>query len=35
MLAMVLPDADTAERIVMCARVTERLYALQIEEIAA
>ena len=35
MLAMVLPDADVAERIVMCARVTARLYALQIEEIVA
>lgn len=35
MLAMVLPDARTAERIVMTARVTARLYALQIEEIAA
>lgn len=35
MLAMVLPDIRTAERIVMTARVTARLYALQIEEIAA
>lgn len=35
MLAMVPQDAATAERIVMCARVTARLYALQIEEIAA
>lgn len=35
MLAMVLPDEATAERIVMTARVTARLYALQIEEIAA
>lgn len=35
MLAMVLPDTRTAERIVMTARVTARLYALQIEEIAA
>jgi hypothetical protein len=35
MLRMVLPDAATAERIVTCARVTARLYALQIEEIAA
>lgn len=35
MLGMVLPDAVTAERIVMCAKVTARLYALQIEEIGA
>ena len=35
MLAMVPQDAATAERIVTCARVTARLYALQIEEIAA
>ena len=33
MLAMVLPDEAVAERIVMTARVTARLYALQIEEI--
>lgn len=35
MLAMVLPDETTAERIVTTAKVTARLYALQIEEIAA
>ncbi len=35
MLGMVLPDPAVAERIVMCAKVTARLYALQIEEIAA
>lgn len=35
MLRMVLPDPAVAERIVTCARVTARLYALQIEEIAA
>ncbi len=35
MLRMVLPDEATAERIVTCAKVTARLYALQIEEIAA
>lgn len=35
MLAMVLPDPAVAERIVMTALVTARLYALQIEEIAA
>ena len=35
MLRMVLPDAAVAERIVTCAKVTARLYALQIEEIAA
>ena len=35
MLAMVLPDEATAERIVTTAKVTARLYALQIEEIAA
>lgn len=34
MLAMVLPDAAAADRIVKTARVTGRLYALQIEEIA-
>jgi hypothetical protein len=32
---MVLPDETTAARIVTCARVTARLYALQIEEICA
>lgn len=35
MLAMVLPDDAVAERIITCARVTARLYALQIEEIVA
>ncbi len=35
MLAMVLPDAALAQRIVKTARVTARLYALQIEEITA
>lgn len=35
MLAMVLPDAEVARRIVRTAEVTGRLYALQIEEIAA
>ena len=35
MLRMVLPDPATATRIVTCARVTARLYALQIEEIGA
>ena len=35
MLRLVLPDDAVAERIVTCARVTARLYALQIEEIAA
>src|SRR5215469_16175423 len=35
MLRMVLPDAATAARIVTCARVTARLYALQIEEVGA
>lgn len=35
MLRLVLPDAATAKRIVTCAKVTARLYALQIEEIAA
>jgi 3-oxoacyl-[acyl-carrier-protein] synthase-3 len=35
MLRLVLPDAATASRIVTCARVTGRLYTLQIEEIAA
>jgi 3-oxoacyl-[acyl-carrier-protein] synthase-3 len=34
MLAMVLPDADIAARIVKTAQVTARLYALQIEDIA-
>jgi Iron-containing redox enzyme len=34
-LHMVLPDEATAARIVTCARVTARLYALQIEEIGA
>jgi len=33
MLAMVLPDEAVAQRIVKTARVTARLYALQIEEI--
>jgi 3-oxoacyl-[acyl-carrier-protein] synthase-3 len=33
MLGMVLPDPVVADRIVMTARVTARLYALQIEEI--
>ena len=33
MLAMVLPNEATAERIVTTAKVTARLYALQIEEI--
>jgi 3-oxoacyl-[acyl-carrier-protein] synthase-3 len=33
MLRLVLPDDAVAERIVTCARVTARLYALQIEEI--
>lgn len=33
MLAMVLPDEAVAERIVTTAKVTARLYALQIEEI--
>ena len=35
MLGLVLPDAAVAERIVRTAEVTARLYALQIEEIAA
>lgn len=35
MLAMVLPDEAVAERIVTTARVTARLYALQIEEVMA
>jgi heme oxygenase-like protein len=35
MMAMVLPDANVARRIVRTAEVTARLYALQIEEIAA
>jgi 3-oxoacyl-[acyl-carrier-protein] synthase-3 len=35
MLAMVLPDPAVAQRIVRTAEVTARLYALQIEEIAA
>jgi 3-oxoacyl-[acyl-carrier-protein] synthase-3 len=34
MLALVLPDATVARRIVRTAEVTARLYALQIEEIA-
>ncbi len=34
MLRLVLPDAATARRIVTCAKVTARLYAFQIEEIA-
>jgi 3-oxoacyl-[acyl-carrier-protein] synthase-3 len=34
MLALVLPDAEIAARIVKVAEVTARLYALQIEEIA-
>ena len=35
MLGMVLPDPFIAERIVVTAKVTARLYALQVEEIAA
>lgn len=35
MLRFVLPDEATAARIVTCAKVTARLYALQIEEIVA
>jgi hypothetical protein len=35
MLGMVLPDDEVARRIVKTARVTARLYALQIEEIGA
>ena len=35
MLALVLPDPEVAARIVRVAEVTARLYALQIEEIAA
>ena len=35
MRGLVLPDAATAERIVKTARVTARLYALQIEEMTA
>jgi 3-oxoacyl-[acyl-carrier-protein] synthase-3 len=35
MLALVLPDAEVAARIVRTAQVTARLYALQIEEIGA
>ena len=35
MLAMVLPEEAVAKRIVKTAQVTARLYALQIEEIAA
>jgi len=35
MLDLVLPDPQTAARIVKTARVTARLYALQIEEILA
>ncbi|HEY2661434.1 MAG TPA: iron-containing redox enzyme family protein [Caulobacteraceae bacterium] len=34
MLRLVLPDPEVAARIVRCAEVTARLYALQIEEIA-
>ncbi len=33
MLRLVLPDESVAARIVTCAKVTARLYALQIEEI--
>jgi 3-oxoacyl-[acyl-carrier-protein] synthase-3 len=35
MLRLVLPDAAVAARMVRVAEVTARLYALQIEEIAA
>ena len=35
MLGLVLPDDAVAARIVRTAGVTARLYALQIEEIAA
>lgn len=35
MLRLALPDPATAARIVRCAEVTARLYALQIEEITA
>ena len=35
MLRLVLPDEATAKRIVTCAKVTARLYVLQIEEIVA
>lgn len=35
MLGLVLPNAETAERIVKTARVTARLYALQIEEMSS
>ena len=35
MLRLVLPDEAVAARIVTCAKVTARLYALQIEEIVA
>lgn len=35
MLAMVLPDEALSKRIVRCAQVTARLYALQIEEMLA
>src|SRR5260370_16660958 len=35
MLRLVLPDEATARRIVTCAKVTARLYAMQIEEIVA
>lgn len=35
MLGLVLPDPKVAERIVKTARVTARLYALQVEEIGA
>jgi len=35
MLRLVLPDEAVAARIVTCAKVTARLYVLQIEEIVA
>jgi hypothetical protein len=35
MLRLVLPNEATARRIVTCAKVTARLYAMQIEEIVA
>ena len=35
MLRLVLPDPAVAARIVRCAEVTARLYALQIEEVTA
>ena len=35
MLRLVLPNEATAKRIVICAKVTARLYVLQIEEIVA